>query len=327
MAPTVSIALCTFNGGEFLVEQLGSILAQHSLPDEIVLSDDGSTDGTIGLLEAFRDRAAVAGIPTTVLRKDAPAGVTANFARAIAACTGDLVILCDQDDVWLPERISRARAAFAGDPALLLLHGDARLVDAHGAPLGTSLFAALGVRGEDLAAINGGAGFDRYLRRNLATGATLTLRRTLFDVAAPIPAEWVHDEWLAIVAAATGRVAATGEQLVDYRQHGQNQIGVRAPTLAYRIRRMLGAAPDRNLVLARRSVLLSDRLATLAGVVPAVREAAAGKSAFEAARAAMPRLRIARIPRILALVGGYPRFASQGRLDMLRDLLRRPDRG
>ena len=90
---------------------------------------------------------------------------------------------------------------------------------------------------------------------------------------------------------------------------------------------MLGAAPDRNLVLARRSVLLSDRLAILAGVVPAVREAAAGKSAFEAARAAVPRMRIARIPRILALAGGYPRFASQGHLDMLRDLLRRPDRG
>lgn len=327
MAPTVSIALCSYNGEAHLAAQLDSILAQSSLPEEIVLSDDGSTDGTVALLERFRGRAAAAGIATMLLTKAAPSGVTANFARAIAACTGDLVILCDQDDVWMPERISRARTTFEKDPGLLLLHGDARLVGADGSPLGTSLFAALGVHADDIAVINGGAAFDRYLRRNLATGATLTLRRTLFDTAAPIPGEWVHDEWLAVIAAATGRVNVTAEQLVDYRQHGRNQIGVRAPTFAYRVERMLGSAPDRNVVLARRSALLSERLATLDGVSPSIRRAAARKSAFEAARAAMPRLRIARIPRILTLTAWYPRFASQGRLDMVRDLLRPPGRG
>ncbi|MBC7724587.1 MAG: glycosyltransferase [Burkholderiaceae bacterium] len=325
MIVTVSVALCTFNGEAHLAGQLASILAQHTLPDEVVISDDGSTDGTLAVISTWSEKADAAGIATRVLTRETPVGVTANFASAIAACRCDVVVLCDQDDLWHRGRVSVAVDAFNADPALLLQHGDARLVDAGGDPLGTTLFAALGVTADDRAAINAGRGFARYLRRNLATGATLAFRRTLFDTAAPLPAEWVHDEWLAIVAAATGAVAVTDEVLIDYRQHDSNQIGVAAATLAYRVKRMLGSPVDRNHLLARRAAILAARLPQIAGVTAATATSARNKARFEESRAALPQLRVARIPGILqaARGGAYVRFASQGRLDMVRDLFGR----
>lgn len=321
---TVSVALCTFDGVPFLAAQLESIAAQTVLPDELIIADDGSRDGTLDAVGAFADSAP---FPVRVLEPScSPRGVTGNFERAIREAAGEVIVLCDQDDVWHRDRVEVAVARL-GEAGALLVHGDADLVDASGSPLGGSLFDALEVRARELELIESGEAFDVFLRRNLATGATVAFRRELLDLALPFPEEWVHDEWLAVLAAARGGVRVERRPLVDYRQHGGNAIGASAPTLRYKLARLLEPGAERTRMLARRSGLLATRLAETGAPEAAVR-AARRKQDFEASRAAQPRWRPGRLPGILRRLraGDYASFASRGRTDAIRDLLGAPGR-
>lgn len=317
---SVSVALCTYNGAAFLDSQLRSIRAQTVPPAEIVVSDDASTDTTLAVADT-----ALAGFPhARILRNAVALGVVRNFEQAVTATDGDLIALCDQDDLWLPEKLERMTARFADDPSLLFLHTDARLIDGLGRPAGPTLFESLEVSRADRDGVHAGDAFRIYLRRNLATGATVVFRRSLLDAALPFPEEWVHDEWLAIIAAALSGADLLEEPLTEYRRHGSNQIGVADPTFRGKVARVLQARGDRNRGLARRAEVLVTRLEELGERIPAATlSLAKRKQAFEAARAAMPSARLARLPAVvrLALSGGYERFASRGRADILRDLL------
>jgi glycosyltransferase involved in cell wall biosynthesis len=315
----ISVAICTYNGARFLEEQLRSILDGRRMPDQIVLSDDGSSDGTLALA-----RRVLEGAPTDLIvleNDDEPRGVTANFERAIRATAGDVVVLCDQDDVWPPERLARIESDLAASDALVR-HSDARLVDAGGVPLGRTLFQDLRVSRAEWRDLRRGRAFEVYLRRNLATGATTAVRRELIDQALPFPEAWVHDEWVAVIAAARGRISVVRGAEIDYRQHSANQIGVARPTLRYRLRRITAETGARNETLARRAELLADRLESLGLHAEAVE--ARAKARFETRRAALPARRVARIPAVLrgVLARDYRRWASQRSLDALRDVLR-----
>lgn len=320
MRASISVAMCTYNGSRYIAHQVRSILAQTVLPDQLVISDDGSNDDTMA-----RVRAALLDAPSsirvTLIQNPSQLGVTANFARAIESCDGELVALCDQDDVWHPDRLASAVATFA-DPEVLLVHSDATLVNDEGEVLGATLLKSLGIRSRERKAISSGRAFEAYLRRNLVTGATAMFRRSIYDTARPLPTKWVHDEWIALVAAATGKVVLLDDALIDYRQHASNQIGVAAPTVSYRIGRMLAPRGLRYVELAERAEILAERL-RLGSASTLYVEMAERKRDFERTRAAYPRNRLARIPRVLANAarGDYANFSSQGVLDIARDLL------
>ena len=263
LVTTLAVAIGTYNGARFVGEQLDSILDQSRLPDLIVVADDGSTDDTSAIVADRLETARAAGIRTLAVPPGGRLGVTANFARAIEACDTDLVVLCDQDDVWATGRLDAIVAAFDSVPETVFRHENARLVDAEGHPIGLTLFDALGVGERELSRIRDGDAFSVYLRRNLATGATVTFRRELFDRAAPLPGEWVHDEWLAVVASVTGTVSVDASATIDYRQHGNNVIGIVRPTLRHRLRRMLAtsATPQRGARRAGSRARRPDRVA------------------------------------------------------------------
>jgi glycosyltransferase involved in cell wall biosynthesis len=321
---SVSVALCTYNGASFIEPQLRSILSQSLLPDEIIVSDDGSTDETLALVKAVLDAHHGTPVSLRILTSDHPVGVTKNFERAVQACVGDVIALCDHDDVWHSNRLSAAMPAFESDPRLLFQHSDARLIDAGGVPLGVSLFQALAISSGERSAISGGRAFEAYIRRNLATGATVLFRRSLLEDAIPFPVEWVHDEWLAIVASAVSTPQLLEEELIDYRQHGGNQIWVTRPTLRYRIGRMLEPRRRRYETLAARSRVLLERLEGLpisAGTLTLARE----KVRFEEIRSRLPPNRIRRIGVVLReyRAGSYTRLSSQGNLDIVRDMVQK----
>jgi glycosyltransferase involved in cell wall biosynthesis len=227
-----AVVLCTYNGARFVSEQLGSVLRQTRLPDELIMVDDASVDETMRLLEDFRWQAEKLGVHGVAVRNSANLGYVANFEFATSLAQAELIFLCDQDDVWHREKIARMVEVFLARPALSLLHTNARLVDANGADMHCSLFEALEVTADELVSEHAGAGFEALLRRNLVTGATTAFRSGLLRDARPFPDCWVHDEWLAIVAAATGQIDCMEEPLIDYRQHGANQIGVRRRSAA-----------------------------------------------------------------------------------------------
>lgn len=318
--PSVSVALCTHNGARFVEEQVRSILAQTLQPAEIVLSDDASTDATVALVVALVDPSPVA---LRVLVNDPPLGVTKNFEQAMRACTGSLIALSDQDDVWHPERLEQTAAQFSASPSLLLVGSDARLIDSTGLPLQSSLFETLGVGGPEITAIAGEDSFATLLKRNIVTGATTVVRRELVEAAVPFPTSWVHDEWLAAIAAAIGRLELSPALLVDYRQHGANQIGVRRLSLAGKVRRTLEPRSGRNARLEARSRDILERLESWGATVsPAVIEGARGKLGHERLRNSLPANRLRRIRPVLreARTGGYTLYGN-GCQDILRDLV------
>src|SRR5215212_2843702 len=98
----ISVAMCTYNGAEFLSAQLQSIMAQSRPPDEIIICDDVSIDTTRSLLRQF---ATESSIPITLHFNDQNLGSTKNFEQAITLCTGDVIALSDQDDVWRTDKL------------------------------------------------------------------------------------------------------------------------------------------------------------------------------------------------------------------------------
>lgn len=222
---STAVVMCTYNGERFVAEQVRSVFAQTRLPEHLVIVDDASTDGTPALVERLCAEPP-RGTRVTLERNARNLGYVANFDRALALADEDVLFLCDQDDVWHAGKIERMAREFERRPDLDLLHTDARLVDAEGADLGCALFEALEITDAERQALHAGGGFDVLLRRNVVTGAAAAVRRDAVRRASPFPAHWVHDEWIAIVAAITGRIDCLEERLIDYRQHGSNQIGV-----------------------------------------------------------------------------------------------------
>lgn len=223
--PSVGVALCTYNGARYLQVQLDSILAQSEPVDEVVIGDDGSSDQTMALLQVFSGRAGAMGIRVEVVQHARNLGYILNFADALQRCRSDILFLCDQDDVWYVDRVATYLQRFQADPGLLLLHSDARLVDGDGVALGGHLLEVLGVHPAEVALERSGLVIDALLLRNFITGATCALRRGLLERALPIAPCWSHDEWLAVVASLDGGLDIIERPTIDYRQHGNNQIG------------------------------------------------------------------------------------------------------
>lgn len=318
----LSVALCTFNGERFVGAQLESILTQSLPVNELVVSDDASTDRTLDVVEDTVRRIG-SGVSLLILRNQVPLGVTANFEQALSACSGDLVALSDQDDIWHPGRLAEILPLFE-DGSVLLAHTDADLVGADGESLGATLFDALEIPPETIEEVNSGDALGVFLRRNIVTGATVVLRRALVDAIRPFPSGWVHDEWLAICATLLGSVRCLPRPTIDYRQHGGNQIGAQRPTLRYKVGRVFEPGAERQCRLALQFAQLAERAPVFAELHADDLQRVRRKAEFEEQRAQLPRRRFSRLGAVrrLAVGGGYARFASQGHRDIIRDLLR-----
>ena len=311
-----AVVLCSWNGERYLPQQLASLRAQTQRIDQFVLSDDGSTDDSWNLLQAFAEEQRANGVDIVLHRNPQPSGYIKHFEQALGRADADVLFTCDQDDVWNPKKISTMMAAFAADPALLVLHSDARLVDGAGMPTGRNLFDVLEVTPKELAAMHRGDAFDVLLRRNIVTGATMALRREVLALATPFAAHWAHDEWMAMIASMHGRVDTIETPLIDYRQHGGNQIGATGKSPLQQI----GIGVSRR-AYQERQVLRMRELEQRAMSFPMTREAVADRSRHAVARAdlpASPFARIAHVGREL-LRGGYHRFGS-GLRSALADL-------
>jgi glycosyltransferase involved in cell wall biosynthesis len=321
----LSVVLCTFNGAAYLQPQLDTLLSQTRLPNEVVVGDDGSSDGTQALLEAFAEHAAVLGVQVQLILRDRNLGFVRNFSESLGAASGDVLVLCDQDDVWHPDKLAVMVDRFADDPSLLLLCSDARLVDAQGNDLRSSLFEALELSAGELRSLHQGRAFDVLLRRSMVTGATAAFRRELLALAMPVGPGWIHDEWLAMIAAVTGRVDALEQPLIDYRQHGGNQIGMRKRNWVDKWNDLLRPRGDQFRTEVQRLESLQKHLASLdpGAFDEALRHIAHKHEHFARRVSVGRRSRWSRLPLVLqqAANGNYRRYGTGGR-SMLRDLLR-----
>lgn len=225
--PRISVAMCTFNGESYLREQIESILRQSVAVDEIVVADDASTDGTRQMLEDYARR-----LPQLfrLCLRDTNVGTIRNVEFALQQCRGEIIFLADQDDVWRPDKVATMLARFR-DPRCLLLFSDGRLVDPAGRPLGSTLWQKWQFtrwRRFLWRWIAGAAAFDLVFNNNKVTGATVAMRRSLLvhALAIRVPHGYWHDGWFAMHAAANRGLAFIPDELIDYRIHPKQQVGL-----------------------------------------------------------------------------------------------------
>jgi glycosyltransferase involved in cell wall biosynthesis len=245
---TISIALCTYNGQAFLQQQLASLGDQTRRPDEVVASDDGSGDDTLKILESF---ARSAPFSVQILQNPTRLGPAQNFGRAIAACEGDIIALCDQDDIWKPNKLAVAESAFLQDPDLAFVFSDADVCDADGMPLGYGLWSSVGFVGRTRRQFEAGHGLDVLLRQHAVTGATLCFASKFRDLILPIDKNWMHDGWIALLLSMVGRGRAIDQRLIEYRQHPSQSIGAPARRSLYQ--QYLNAKQMDRLVFAEQA--------------------------------------------------------------------------
>jgi glycosyltransferase involved in cell wall biosynthesis len=215
-----SIVLATFNGEEFLRQQMDSILGQTYQNFELIVVDDMSTDETLSILNqyaALDDRIHV--FPT-----GKNLGVVDNFERGLRLAKGEYIALSDQDDVFRKDKIELLINALKDNPNRDLVVSDLSLIDENDVEFAISMWRYQKLKPQQ------GKPIRRLLYLNFATGCAMMFRRRLLKIALPFPpACLVHDWWLAVVAASSkgGGICLVGEQLTAYRQHGSNVLGAR----------------------------------------------------------------------------------------------------
>jgi glycosyltransferase involved in cell wall biosynthesis len=221
---SVSVAMCTYNGAAFIREQLDSILAQELPPNEIVICDDHSTDDTVNILESYREKYPAI---IKVFYNDQQLGAVKNFEQAINLCSGDLIFLCDQDDIWFPHKTASVINIFNRYPNIKAISHNLQICMADRHLTNLTIWDT--------------TGFLHYLRSsyrnknylpytvffgNVVTGCALCIRKPVNPVSfkSDIP-HVIHDYQLAIHYLLEDSIHFHDECLGLYRQHAGQQVG------------------------------------------------------------------------------------------------------
>lgn len=207
----ISVCLASFNGEQFIEEQLTSILNQLGPDDELVVSDDHSNDRTLELVRALNDQRIV------LITASTNVGHVRNFERAISSASGDLLFLSDQDDIWHPQKIKTVVREFEQHPKVQMIHHALSTIDEHGHTL-QPLFNPQ-PEGEQ----GGICHLISQWYRCSVFGCGVAFRRELLPVLLPFPPfAYAHDHWIVAASGWRGGMLQINSPLVSYRQHHLN---------------------------------------------------------------------------------------------------------
>lgn len=200
----ISVCIPTYNGASFLKEQLDSILCQLTADDEVIISDDSSTDDTIKIVEYYNDSR------IKLLKNNSFHSPIYNLENALRHSKGDFIFLSDQDDVWLPEKVKIMLEHLQKYDCVV---SDAKVVDAECNIIHESFFELN----------HSGPGLLRNLVKNGFLGCCMAFTRTILEKALPFPNPIpMHDTWIGITAEKYGKTLFLKEPLIYYRRHGKN---------------------------------------------------------------------------------------------------------
>ena len=205
----ISVALAAYKGEKFIEEQLESILFQLEENDEIIVSDDLPGGKTEQIVRALAEK------DLRIKYIEGPQqGLIMNFENAIKHCTGDYIFLCDQDDVWLPDKVEQVYEKLNNGYSLVL--HNAMVTNESLTITDTSFFSSHGTK----------IGFLNNIIKNSYMGCCMAFRKDLCEKILPFPANLpMHDQWIGLIAEKTGRVCLVEKPLILYRRHGNNMTG------------------------------------------------------------------------------------------------------
>jgi glycosyltransferase involved in cell wall biosynthesis len=220
----VEIALATYQSEKYLRAQLSSLFGQSYQDFSILVADDGSTDGTVEILNEYANK--YPGRVKLLHFQERAGSACRNFSRILDAARSNYVMFCDHDDVWLSDKIQASLSRMTdleaefGAEMPILVHTDLSVVDAD-LQMKFPSFAEL----ERLSPHK--TGFRELLVQNNVTGCTMLMNRALYRLARPIPFNApMHDWWIALVASFFGKISFIAHPTILYRQHGANTVGV-----------------------------------------------------------------------------------------------------
>ncbi len=245
----ITILMATYNGESYLAEQIESILRQTETRWKLIIQDDCSTDRSAAVAQEYAEQ-----YPEKIrlIRRDSPSGSAKNnFFSMLSLADTPYCMTCDQDDVWLPEKIAltlekmRELESACGADTPLLVHTDLKVVDSRLNELSGSLLYI-----QDLSAKRDA--LHQLIVQNIVTGCAMMVNQALLARFVPIPEAQnciMHDWWLAILAAAFGKIGFVETPTILYRQHGSNQVGAKnAHSLSYNWARFRDRAGARTVL-------------------------------------------------------------------------------
>jgi glycosyltransferase involved in cell wall biosynthesis len=201
----VSVAMATYNGEKYLEQQIDSILSQLGNEDELIISDDHSSDQTLSIIEKFmKDDHRVK------LYMNDESGVTSNFENAIKRTKNEIIFLSDQDDVWKPEKVKTVKDYYVKNPQIQMIMSDITVVDNQLNPTIESFYEFRGSR----------AGVLKNIIKNSYIGCAMSFKKELKTKILPIPRNVpMHDMWIGLVADMNKSALLIPEKLIYYRRH------------------------------------------------------------------------------------------------------------
>ena len=312
----ISVAMCTYNGSRFLATQLESIGRQTKRPFELIICDDGSTDSTPEIVSGF---SVGAPFPVRFIRNEVKLGSTKNFEKAILCCNADAIALCDQDDAWQTDKLECVARVLESEPDVGGVFSDALLIDGNSQLMTGTLWQRLQITPRVRARLNSKSGALLLMQRSAVTGATFVFRSRFVPLVTPIPSEWVHDAWIALLIATRARLCPLPEPLMSYRLHSAQQVGLK-PRRWYsglQVRREKSMEAHKRLVMR-----WSSMTAKLSGLPadPMLTRLAQQRLAFLQTRAALrERSVVDRVIRATLALPEYFRF-SNGLMSYGRDV-------
>jgi len=236
--PALEIALATVNSSRYLSEQLESLFRQTNQDFELLIADDGSDDETLQIIAGFQDLH-----PSRIRLIEFPeqaGGARANFARLAEHLSADYAMFCDHDDVWLPDKVAFSLAEIQQEEALfgvatpILFHTDLCVTGPDLKVWNPSFWKYTNTRPERNS-------FGDLLMTSTVAGCTMIANRALYQLALPIPQSVpMHDSWMALVAAAFGRIRYSRKATILYRQHDRNVFGATKWGPRHILRRIAG---------------------------------------------------------------------------------------
>jgi glycosyltransferase involved in cell wall biosynthesis len=209
--PLVSIALCTYNGEKFLREQLDSLVYQTYSNLEIIAVDDRSADSTLTILKEYEQRFNF----VKLYQNEKNLGYVKNFERAISLCSGDLIALSDQDDIWNLKKIEKQVLAIGHHQ---LIYHDSDFIDVNGALLNKKM--------SDVVNMYEGDEPRTFLFFNCVSGHSIMVKKESINASFPLQHGLFHDRWIAYVATNLGSIGFINESLVKYRQHENSDTNI-----------------------------------------------------------------------------------------------------
>jgi glycosyltransferase involved in cell wall biosynthesis len=224
----LSAILPTYNRDHLLKEQLDSLLSQTRLPDELIIGDDLSSDGTAQVIKEF---AAHAPFSVRSYRNERNEGASRNAERAIEQCSGDVVVICDDDDISLPDRMEAIELEFAKSPETGFVLTNSDLVDPNLRPIGTTLWAAYKFTSREMSTVSADP-ICTLAKHFVGAGHVISFRNSLTSYILPFPKRLpdgiFFDVWLSLVLASITDITCIPRPLVTHRLHQGQIAGVQA---------------------------------------------------------------------------------------------------